>query len=163
MHIAQKFEHLLDTYRRPDGHRWTGQQLDEATGGVVRRSYVTNLRKGRIENPGYEKMRAIAKAMGFAPEVWFEDGLGQGRSIGQGEESRRGTKEPGGASGAGARRGEPRGNTQITSRSLARGRREGRLAVELQHRLRRLEEASAGLFQTSTLPYGTTSSAVASD
>ena len=52
------------------------------------RSYVTNLRKGRIENPGYEKMRAIAKAMGFAPEVWFEDGLGQGRSIGQGEESR---------------------------------------------------------------------------
>src|ERR687890_1102472 len=88
MHIAQKFEHLLDTYRRPDGHRWTGQQLDEATGGVVRRSYVTNLRKGRIENPGYEKMRAIAKAMGFAPEVWFEDGLGEGRSIGQAAESR---------------------------------------------------------------------------
>jgi transcriptional regulator with XRE-family HTH domain len=41
----------------------------------VPRSYVTNLRKGRIENPGYEKMRAIAKAMGFAPEVWFEEDL----------------------------------------------------------------------------------------
>ena len=88
MHIAQKFEHLLDTYRRPDGHRWTGQQLDEATGGVVRRSYVTNLRKGRIENPGYEKMRAIAKAMGFAPEVWFEDGLGDKRPTTRGGESR---------------------------------------------------------------------------
>jgi transcriptional regulator with XRE-family HTH domain len=88
MHVAQKFEYLLVTYRRPDGHRWTGQQLDEATGGVVPRSYVTNLRKGRIENPGYEKMRAIAKAMGFAPEVWFEDGLGEGRSIGQAEQSR---------------------------------------------------------------------------
>jgi transcriptional regulator with XRE-family HTH domain len=88
MHVAQKFEHLLDTYRRPDGHRWTGQQLDEATGRVVTRSYVTNLRKGGIENPGYEKMRAIAKAMGFAPEVWFEDGLDEGRSIGQVEESR---------------------------------------------------------------------------
>jgi transcriptional regulator with XRE-family HTH domain len=88
MHVAQKFEHLLDMYRRPDGHEWTGAQLAKATGGVVPRSYVTNLRKGRIENPGYEKMRAIAKAMGFAPEVWFEDGLGQGRSIGQGEESR---------------------------------------------------------------------------
>jgi transcriptional regulator with XRE-family HTH domain len=73
MHVAQKFEHLLDTYRRPDGHRWTGQQLDEATGGVVTRSYVTNLRKGRIENPGYEKMRAIAQAMGFPPEAWFEE------------------------------------------------------------------------------------------
>ena len=56
MHIAQKFEHLLDTYRRPDGHGWRGQQLDKATGGVVTRSYVTNLRKGRIENPGYEKI-----------------------------------------------------------------------------------------------------------
>jgi transcriptional regulator with XRE-family HTH domain len=88
MHIAQKFERLLDIYRRPDGHRWTGQQLDEATGGVVTRSYVTNLRKGRMDNPGYEKMRAIAKAMGFPPEVWFEDGLGEGRSIGQAEESR---------------------------------------------------------------------------
>ena len=65
MHVAQKFEHLLDAYRQADGSKWTGQQLDKATGGVVTRSYVTNLRKGRIENPGYEKMRAIAKAMGF--------------------------------------------------------------------------------------------------
>src|SRR5215216_4975326 len=88
MHIAQKFERLLDIYRRPDGHRWTGQQLDEATGGVVSRSYVTNLRKGRMDNPGYEKLRAIAKAMGFPPEVWFEEGLSDGRSIGQAEESR---------------------------------------------------------------------------
>src|SRR5215208_804067 len=87
MHVAQKFEHLLETYRRPDGSRWTGQQLDEATGGVVTRSYFTNLRKGRIENPGYEKMKAIAKAMGFAPEVWFEEDLGEGRSIGQAEGS----------------------------------------------------------------------------
>jgi transcriptional regulator with XRE-family HTH domain len=76
MHVAQKFEHLLDTYRRPDGHQWTGQQLDEATDGVVPRSYVTNLRKGRIESPGYEKMRAIAKVMGFPPEAWFDEGVG---------------------------------------------------------------------------------------
>jgi transcriptional regulator with XRE-family HTH domain len=87
MHIAQKFESLLEVYRRPDGRRWSGQEIDEATGGVVTRSYVTNLRKGRIENPGYEKLRAIAKALGFPPEVWFEDGLDQGRSIGQAEVS----------------------------------------------------------------------------
>ena len=37
------------------------------------RSYVTNLRKGRIENPGYEKMLAIAKAMGFPPGAWFDE------------------------------------------------------------------------------------------
>jgi transcriptional regulator with XRE-family HTH domain len=87
MHVAQKFEHLIDTYRHTDGRRWTGQEIDEATGGVVTRSYVTNLRKGRIENPGYEKLAAMAKAMGFPPEVWFEDGLGEGLSIGQAEQS----------------------------------------------------------------------------
>jgi transcriptional regulator with XRE-family HTH domain len=75
-HVAHKFEHLLETYRRPDGRAWSGAELAKATGGVVPRSYVTNLRKGRIENPGYEKLRAIAKAMGFPPEVWFEEDLG---------------------------------------------------------------------------------------
>jgi transcriptional regulator with XRE-family HTH domain len=76
LHVAQRFERFLETYRRPDGRRWSGAQFDEATGGIVTRSYVTNLRKGRIENPGYEKMRAIAKAMGFPPELWFEEDLG---------------------------------------------------------------------------------------
>ena len=65
MHVAQRFERFLDTYRRPDGQRWGGAELEKATGGIVSRSYVTNLRKGRMENPGLEKMRAIAKAMGF--------------------------------------------------------------------------------------------------
>ncbi len=71
--IADKFEHFLEVYRRPDGSRWGGQDLHDATGGVVTRSYVSNLRKGRIENPGFEKLKAIAKAMGFPPELWFED------------------------------------------------------------------------------------------
>ncbi len=73
MHVAQRFELFLDDYRHPDGSRWTGQKLDEATGGVVPRSYFTNLRKGRIESTGYEKMLAIARAMGFPPALWFED------------------------------------------------------------------------------------------
>ncbi len=78
LHVAQRFERFLDTYR-PDGRRWSGQAIDEATGGIVTRSYVTNLRKGRIENPGYEKMRTIAKAMGFPPEMWFEEDFGSER------------------------------------------------------------------------------------
>jgi hypothetical protein len=74
MHIAQKFEKLLDSYRHSDGSRWSGQQLDEATDGVVPRAYFTNLQKGRIASPGHEKMAAIAKAMGFPPAAWFDDG-----------------------------------------------------------------------------------------
>ena len=37
------------------------------------RSYVSTLRKGRIDNPCFEKLRAKAKTMGFPPELWFED------------------------------------------------------------------------------------------
>jgi hypothetical protein len=37
MHIAQKFEALLEMYPRPDGCRWSGQEIDEATDDVVTR------------------------------------------------------------------------------------------------------------------------------
>ena len=57
----------LEVYRRPDGSRWGGQDLHDASGGVVTRSYVSNLRKGRLENPGFEKLRAKAKAIAFPP------------------------------------------------------------------------------------------------
>ena len=74
-HVALKFERLLEAYRREDGGKWSGIQLERATGGVVTRSYVTNLRKGRIENPGMDKLWALAKAMGFPPTLWFEEEL----------------------------------------------------------------------------------------
>jgi hypothetical protein len=69
LHVAQKFERFLETYRRPDGRNWSGADLKKATNGVVPHSNVTNLRKGRIKSPGYEKMKAIAKAMCFPPEL----------------------------------------------------------------------------------------------
>ena len=78
MHISKRFEHLLDAYRHPDGRRWSGAELAKATGGVVHRSYVTNLLKGRIESPGYDKMRVIAKAMDFPPALWFKEDLADG-------------------------------------------------------------------------------------
>jgi len=69
------------------GVRYTEEFKAEAV--QLARSYVTNLRKGRIESPGYEKRAAMAKAMGFPPEVWFDEDLGEGRSIEQAGASRR--------------------------------------------------------------------------
>ena len=37
------------------------------------RSYVSNLREGRIGSPGLDKLGAIAKAMGFPPQLWFDE------------------------------------------------------------------------------------------
>jgi transcriptional regulator with XRE-family HTH domain len=73
MHASRKFEALLNAYRRPDGSMWTGQQIQEATDGFVSRSYVTQLRKGRIANPRLDKLQALAEVMGFPPQLWFED------------------------------------------------------------------------------------------
>ena len=81
MRISHKFELFRERYRREDGGRWSGQGLQDATGGVVTRSYVSMLRKGKIENPGFDKLRAIAKAMGFSPELWFEEAGEIGTSI----------------------------------------------------------------------------------
>jgi transcriptional regulator with XRE-family HTH domain len=86
--VATRFERFLDVFRHPDGRKWSGSELAEATGGVVPRSYVTNLRKGRIENPGYEKLRAIAKAMEFPPEVWFDDDFLTRDRVGSAEQTR---------------------------------------------------------------------------
>ena len=74
-HVALKFERLLEAYPREGGGKWSGIELERATGGVITRSYVTNLRKGRIENPGMDKLAALARAMGFPPALWFEEGL----------------------------------------------------------------------------------------
>ncbi len=70
-HVSERFGRLLDLYRKPDGSEWGGQDLEKATGGTVTRSYVSNLRKGRIGSPGLDKLAAIAEAMGFPPQLWF--------------------------------------------------------------------------------------------
>ncbi len=79
-HVSERFGRLLALYRRPDGSEWGGQDLEDATGRKVTRSYVSNLKGGRIENPGLAKLEAIAEAMDFPPALWFGDSGGEGRT-----------------------------------------------------------------------------------
>ena len=72
-HVSERFRRLLALYRKPDGSEWGGQDLEGATGGAVTRSYVSNLKQGRIENPGLAKLEAVSDAMGFPPALWFGD------------------------------------------------------------------------------------------
>ncbi len=72
-HVSGRFRRLLALHRRPDGSEWGGQDLEDATGGAATRSYVSNLKNDRIENPGLAKLEAIARAMGFPPQLWFGD------------------------------------------------------------------------------------------
>lgn len=77
---------LLDLYRKPDGSAWGGQDLERATGGAVTRSYISNLKKGRIGSPGLDKLGAIAKAMGFPPALWCEDSNAAGIELTEGDD-----------------------------------------------------------------------------
>jgi hypothetical protein len=47
MHIAYKFEHLLNTHRWPDGHRWTGQQMLAVGRRPVRSRSIRKTPRGR--------------------------------------------------------------------------------------------------------------------
>jgi transcriptional regulator with XRE-family HTH domain len=78
-HVSERFRRMLSLYRKPDGSEWGGQDLENASGGAVGRSYVANLKNGRIGNPGLANLRAISGAMGFPPALWFEDAEGEGR------------------------------------------------------------------------------------
>ena len=73
-HVSERFARLLALYRKPDGSEWGGRDLERATGGAVSRSYVSNLKKGRIGDPGLSKPEAIAGTMGFPPAMWFGAG-----------------------------------------------------------------------------------------
>ena len=79
-HVSERFPRLLALYRKPDGSEWGGQELENATGGAVPRSYVANLQKGRIDNPGLAKLEAISESMGFPPALWFGDAGEEGRA-----------------------------------------------------------------------------------
>jgi len=80
-HVSERFRRLLALYRKPDGSEWGGQDLEDATGGAVTRSYVSTFKNGNIDNPGVVKLEAIAGAMGFAPELWFGGRERAGRAL----------------------------------------------------------------------------------
>ncbi len=79
-HVSERFRRMLALYRKPDGSEWGGQDLQNATGGAMTRSYVANLKNGRIENPGLAKLEAISGAMDFPPALWFGDADEEGRA-----------------------------------------------------------------------------------
>jgi hypothetical protein len=59
------FARLLETYPHPEGGKWTGPRMQEATGGFVNAAYFSNLLTGRIKQPGQDKLKVIAVVMDF--------------------------------------------------------------------------------------------------
>lgn len=73
MSFGETFVRLLDKYRKPDGSRWTLKEIEDATDGFVRGVYLTNLKADRIRQPGLDRLKAIAHAVGFPAELWLKE------------------------------------------------------------------------------------------
>lgn len=68
---AARFGRLLQEFPRADGAPWRGVELERETGGLVSASYVSALRRRRIERPGLWHLETISEVMGFPLAVWW--------------------------------------------------------------------------------------------
>ena len=73
MEFGKQFDRLLDAYRKADGSRWQLKEIEDATNGFVKGGYLTNLKKGRIGQPGFDRLRAVAHVMDFPVQRWFDE------------------------------------------------------------------------------------------
>jgi hypothetical protein len=73
--MVDTFRHFLRTRRRSDESAWTRADIERAMREEVSRFYVSRLRRGLIDDPGF-KVVAISRAMGSPIEAWPDDPTG---------------------------------------------------------------------------------------
>ena len=88
---GEKFRRFRETYRKPDGKKWTYVEVERATDGFVKANYLANLKAGRIRRPGIDRLCAISQVMGFPEELWLRKEGEAAATVGAG-----GTGEGGG-------------------------------------------------------------------
>ena len=66
-----KFEIMLKLFEAPYGGEWTALEMEKATDGEVAAQYFLALKDGKVGIPEWEKIDAIAGAMGFPSPLWF--------------------------------------------------------------------------------------------
>jgi transcriptional regulator with XRE-family HTH domain len=75
--LAQKINHLFDTIRRPDGTRYSNDEVAAAMGrgepGRISGSYLWLLRRGDRDNPTIKHLEALATFFDVSPAYFFDD------------------------------------------------------------------------------------------
>lgn len=75
MHVAQRFEGLLEMYRHPDGSRWTGQQLDEGSIHTTGHGVGLDIHKAPRVGPQDEELLA-GEVVSVEPGVYLPNAGG---------------------------------------------------------------------------------------
>lgn len=58
--FAKKLNTLFETKTKPDGSKYTQEEVIQGTKGVLTRAYLWKLRTGRAKNPGFNIVQALA-------------------------------------------------------------------------------------------------------
>lgn len=58
--FAGRLNTLLELKRKPDGSKYTQEEVVQSTQGVLSRAYLWKLRTGRAKNPGFHIVQALA-------------------------------------------------------------------------------------------------------
>lgn len=70
--FADKLNNLFATRTKLDGSEYTHEEVHQATGITV--GYISKLRTGKTENPGYKVIRALSAFFQVSPNYFFEEG-----------------------------------------------------------------------------------------
>ncbi len=74
--FAYKLEHLFQTVLKPDGSRYTENDVEIMTtemGERVSATYVHRLRHGHSKNPSYDKIKILSRFFGVSPSYFFDE------------------------------------------------------------------------------------------
>jgi transcriptional regulator with XRE-family HTH domain len=74
--FAYKLEHLFQTVLKPDGSKYTENDVEIMTtemGERVTATYVYRLRHGHSKNPSYDKIKILSRFFGVSPSYFFEE------------------------------------------------------------------------------------------
>ena len=58
--FAEKLNTLFEHKRKPDGSKYTQEEVVQGTDGVLTRAYLWKLRTSRAKNPGFQIVQALA-------------------------------------------------------------------------------------------------------
>jgi transcriptional regulator with XRE-family HTH domain len=58
--FAKKLNTLFETKTKPDGSKYTQEEVIQGPNGVLTRAYLWKLRTGRAKNPGFNIVQALA-------------------------------------------------------------------------------------------------------
>lgn len=75
---AEKFELLLQLFPfpdrehavKPEDRKWRNRELEQATEHRLSGPYLSQLRRGKIDDPGMRKLDLLGVVMGFPTELW---------------------------------------------------------------------------------------------